>query len=565
MEALASAVLLARVVLLAVTVPFTKVEESFNMQAVHDLLVHGAELSSYDHLEFPGVVPRTFWGAALVSAVAKPVTMLLGPGQDWQVVMRITTGVLVWLTHFHFASGVSLRFGSRVAWLLSLVMALQFHLPFYMSRTLPNTFALAACNVGYGLWLRNRHVSALLVFASAMVVFRCDLLVLLAPLTLQFLLSGKVKFWPTLAAGVAASLAALAATVALDSLFWRRWLWPEGTVLFFNTALNKSSEWGTHPWHWYASSALPRALLVSLPLAVVGILGVRRPRLDAPPTSPKTDGSSSSQDGLTIATEIGVCLFSSGVDWALAHYVGPAVAFVSLYSLLPHKELRFLFPVLPLFSLAAAVGLSRLLPDGDGGAVSGADKPSVRTRSARWLVAALVNLGLLALLLLAAAANHLFWVSAAHNYPGGVALKRLVDVHIPAAAAALAPRSQKVCAAAKGVSVHIGVDAAMTGVTRFGHRSTVGDAECTTHVTYSKQEGLGLADLRKFDWLLISPQEAEKLGLLLSRDFTVVETIHAFKRLSIRRAAPVDRSENVVGLPFRVDLEPSVLVVQRRK
>ena len=61
------------------------------------------------------------------------------------------------------------QFGSTLATAFVIVTAVQFHLPFYMSRTLPNTFALAVLGFAIADWLEAWHpkrLVALLAFVT---------------------------------------------------------------------------------------------------------------------------------------------------------------------------------------------------------------------------------------------------------------------------------------------------------------------------------------------------------------------------------------------------------------
>ncbi|XP_078177964.1 homolog of asparagine-linked glycosylation 12 isoform X9 [Carex rostrata] len=296
-----------------IVVPYTKVEESFNVQAMHDILYHRNNIAKYDHLEFPGVVPRTFIGAFVVSALASP---------------------LVSLMQFLHA---------------------------------PKIYSLLTVNFAYACWLKGNATATLRCLIIATVVFRCDTVLLLAPIGLELLLNKCISLWEAIKCGLITTLLSVGCTVFLDSILWQRTLWPEFEVFWFNSVQNRSSEWGTHPFHWYFTSALPRALFIAYPLSIIGVL----------------------------------------LDRRIRQYIVPVFLFVLLYSKLPHKELRFIIASVPIFNLSASLAASR---------VHNNRKKHI------WMLFYVIMLGSF---LVSLGFSALTMIASYNNYPGGYALKKL--------------------------------------------------------------------------------------------------------------------------------------------
>lgn len=128
--------------------PYTKVEESFNIQATHDVLVYGLPTSNvyerltstYDHFTFPGAVPRTFVGPVLLAGVSEPVIALVG-FRHAQHIVRLVLGLFNALAMMSMMHNVQRAFGRPAARWYVVLQASQFHVMFYASRTLPNMFA----------------------------------------------------------------------------------------------------------------------------------------------------------------------------------------------------------------------------------------------------------------------------------------------------------------------------------------------------------------------------------------------------------------------------------------
>lgn len=348
--------------------PYTKVEESFNIQAMHDLLYHRHQLHKYDHLDFPGVVPRTFIGAVIVSLLSSPFALLSavwGLPKVWSlVIVRLVLGGLVLATFFVLRLQIHKRFGHQVSFAYMLLTILQFHLPFYITRPLPNVFALGVVNLAYAAWISGRPETTLAFLVFAAVVFRCDVILLMGPIGLSLLLRREIEIWSAVKRCFTVLVLSIGLTVAVDSVMWQRWLWPEMEVFWFNSILNRSSEWGVSPAHWYFTSALPRAMLGAYPLCFLGLVLERR----------------------------------------IAKYVLPVFAFLLLYSKLAHKELRFILFALPILNLSAAVALTRIYNN---------------RRKALW---ALMYMGCIFMFMASASIIGIFSGASYGNYPGGKAL-----------------------------------------------------------------------------------------------------------------------------------------------
>ncbi|KAJ3417137.1 dolichyl-P-Man:Man(7)GlcNAc(2)-PP-dolichol alpha-1,6-mannosyltransferase [Chytridiales sp. JEL 0842] len=568
--------------------PFTKVEESFNLQATHDLLYYTfRNVGFFDHFQYPGVVPRTFIGPMILYFFCYTfISAFTGDENGMQFnsaakldpiyglyMARGVLGFLFVLSLRSLRESTERVFGLVAGNWFAVLNLTQFHLMFWGSRTLPNIFALVFMNFATSFWINSfkpltakekkekkaraiklppgmgdpedrkpkddslakepwipydtLYAIALGTFAA--LVFRLELVALIGPIILSELVHKKIQLKPTIIVGLIFAALSIGLTLTIDSFFWSSpYFWPELEVFKFNILEGRSKEYGVSPFHAYFTSLLPRIAPFAYPMA----------------------------------------LYAATFEKRVRRILLPAFIFVTCMSFIGHKEWRFIVYVVPLLNIAAGITITHFsYPETLD---TSKEKPRTKKdpkapkpptpKTPLWRT--FVFLCLVLTVLASASISVVSLSISRHNYPGGRAMKVL---HI------IAQPTTKVDGFPK---VHIDSFTAMNGVSLFlesGRRDGWVYSKNETHTSPKDFLDAGYTHLLsatpKFhgekEWKVVghvkgySRIEMDPRGLLnwvVDTAMQVVKGDLSFKKNDLLIGLP---------LPFDVVLEPKIYLLQK--
>ena len=135
-----------------------------------------------------------------------------------------------------------------------------------------------------------------------------------------------------------ASSLVLAGSLLADRVYYQAWTFPPLHFLYFNIAQSLAVFYGRNRPDYYLSEGLPLLLTTALPFAVTGVW--RSFSTQNAPSSRPTDG---------------LPQILSRLAWA-------SIITIGSFTLISHKEVRFLYPILPFLHVLAAGPLASFFP-----------------------------------------------------------------------------------------------------------------------------------------------------------------------------------------------------------
>ena len=339
--------------------PIPDCDEVMNYWEQTHYLLHGTGLQTWEYS--PEYAIRSYFYCAVHALVARVASVLLGDGNKVAIFycVRFTLGAASAVCEARFVQAVVLACGSDVAtltWLLLASSAGMFHAAVAF---LPSSFAMVLLTCAWTCWLgaegaKGKGLDPSKWYAGAIwAVAAATLLgwpfagiIGAGPLAIAALMALGVL--PFLRHALAALVSLVVPSALLDSYLYGRPVLAFLNILLYNSSAKQGAGaqlYGVEPWHYYLhnlalnfNAALPAALAAPALLVVAHVvMGGRE--------APRRDGSSASASP-TLPVGRLLLVLSALYLW------------IGFFSLIPHKEERFIFPVYPLLCLAAALAIS---------------------------------------------------------------------------------------------------------------------------------------------------------------------------------------------------------------
>ncbi len=221
----------------------------------------------------------------------------------------------------------------------------------------------------------RRNMLALAILTVLGVVFRSEIAILLGTHTIWLFFGRRLSLKNIVLSGLFGLALGLGITVPLDSFFWRQFpAWPELTGFLFNIIEGKSVDWGTSPFYFYFSNALPKVMF----------------------------------NPMLYTLCIPLALLTPGLREPSVHLLVPSLAYIFIYSFQPHKEWRFVVYTIPSLNTVAALGANWAW-----------------TRQAKSFTYRVLSYSLVISSFGCFATSFIFLIISSLNYPGAVALNQL--------------------------------------------------------------------------------------------------------------------------------------------
>ena len=354
--------------------PFANVEERFILNTAYDFS-HGVPYEEFHHIKHPHVVPRTILPSLILTLIAKPLIWLNVRPIIIQIVLRAIVAIPGIFGYYFIAREMRSRYGVNYMRAFLVLTALQSKTTYYISRTYPNIVAQNLLIYMWGFILRNDYLSAVKIVCYVAVILRSEVALLLIPLCIGFLFYSKFDVWRLLKAGAIHSFTALFLTAIPDSFFWKNWgrfVWAELTAFIFNVIDGTSIKWGASEFSFYFER-IPSMLRIHW-IIIVSLMAIA-----------------------ILSRKISIYPFICGAFY------------VFTYSLLPHKEERFVTYINPLWNILMILGASVFM--------------SIKVKPLNFLLKALIPV-IIVYLFLSSEKEFQFRVG---DYVGGIAAQSLYN------------------------------------------------------------------------------------------------------------------------------------------